>query len=730
VPEIDALRAVAVLAVMAYHLNARWLPGGYAGVDVFFVISGYVISKSISDLHDAGFAAYATRFYARRLLRIVPALVVCLFVTSVVTTLFVPNSWLSFASDTVLKFAFLGLSNYALLRSNDSYFAPRAEYNAYTHTWSLGVEEQFYLLFPLLFYLYLRNRGKGAAAGWVTSATLPVMCLASLAYCAYATTHAPSDAYYTLPSRFWELASGALLFQLHSARPNWRDRWSSRDRRLAVAGSMVLVALSFTLALPGRFPFPVAMATVVGTLGLIDAFVTVSARSSALTRPFRSRALIWIGERSYSLYLWHWPVYVLLRWTVGVESWATSVIAVALTVALSVVSFEWVESPFRRIRATSGVGRGALVTAMVVLLLAAGKLSMAVVRSQSTLSRSVTARDRSAWYPDSIARGDSGGRHCAIQHSSHTLRTGDLVRVFRASACAEERPANRIFVIGNSHALAYTPLLQALVQTGRYEVHMYFRPGCTFLPLMRRMAEEPRDCWDFHAATVRDVTGALERGNVVFLPSLRLPRLTDQWSAASEKDARTQMFGAAAIEQRDLATREARTILAPIARMGVPIVFEAPKPIFRAPAFRCSDWFNRSNPICAGGLNIDRTEMLEYRRPLLDAMWALSRDLPHVSVWDPFDLLCPTRNCSAVVAGGPLFFDGDHLSGYANEILYSSFDRHLRANAGLALSSGTNGRLGRAAGELAFTLDPTASEAVTRSSRPVAGIRPATKLRP
>src|SRR5882757_7712970 len=158
VASIDSLRALAVISVIIYHLHGAWLPGGFAGVDVFFVISGYVISRSLVTQPTSGFLGFTGAFYGRRIRRIVPALIVCLLAISLLSALFIPNAWLSDANQRTGRFAFWGLSNFALMDLGDTYFAPRVEFNPYVHTWSLGVEEQFYLVFPAVFYCWLRYR--------------------------------------------------------------------------------------------------------------------------------------------------------------------------------------------------------------------------------------------------------------------------------------------------------------------------------------------------------------------------------------------------------------------------------------------------------------------------------------------------------------------------------------------------------------------------------------------
>jgi peptidoglycan/LPS O-acetylase OafA/YrhL len=160
-PDIDGLRALAVVSVVFYHTGAKWLPGGFLGVDVFFVISGFVVSASLADSSAPTFWGFLAEFYARRLARIAPALVVMLTFAAIAATLFIPKAWLSGISERTALGAFFGLSNRILQSNPDTYFAPRTEFNPYTHTWSLGVEEQFYVICPMLLFVWVRVTAKG-----------------------------------------------------------------------------------------------------------------------------------------------------------------------------------------------------------------------------------------------------------------------------------------------------------------------------------------------------------------------------------------------------------------------------------------------------------------------------------------------------------------------------------------------------------------------------------------
>ena len=153
---IDGLRALAVLSVLAYHTREVLLPGGFVGVDVFFVISGFVVTASVSHWPLDSLFGFQLRFYARRIIRIIPALLVCLLVTALVHSLVVPAVWLSNLAPKTANAAFFGFSNMVLAFNRDNYFSPTAVFNPFVHTWSLGVEEQFYLVFPFAFVLARR----------------------------------------------------------------------------------------------------------------------------------------------------------------------------------------------------------------------------------------------------------------------------------------------------------------------------------------------------------------------------------------------------------------------------------------------------------------------------------------------------------------------------------------------------------------------------------------------
>lgn len=647
VPAIDGLRAIAVLAVIVFHLNVlELLPGGFTGVDMFFVISGYVISRSLHDQARHGFRAFVLAFYRRRLLRILPALLLVLAASFIVSALLVPPVWLSDHNDRTGLAAFFGLSNFVLAWNTDTYFSPRADLNPYLHTWSLGVEEQFYLVFPVLCFLCLRYRHQ---VKWLW-AVLPALALASLVVSAVQTTTEPLAAFYLLPARFWELAAGAMLFQLIGTRV-WAARWAGMAQLLLGSG-LALVLCAMVLAQPARFPFPWALASVAGTLMMIAAVTVkpVGARAP-LQALLQSSPMTYIGRLSYSLYLWHWPVAVFLRWTIGLEHLAVQLAYPLVVLTLAAASYHWVEVPVRRgqtlLQRRAGVTLGAGISATVLLWWSATWVS----ENAERLSLSQVS-DTYTWH--------------AYKHYPQAP----------ISPVTDPRVQGRqLFVIGDSHTAAYRTLLHLVALERGITVIEYERGGCGVVSLI---GQDPTDCAQLRETQWQAIETRAKPGDVVFLASLRMPELAGRAWQQGEGAALAAAHQDLSPANLEHARHAAKAVLDRLQAAGLNVLIDAPKPLFKAPANRCSDAFNRMNPVCAPGLTIDRTQLQSLRAAQMALLASLASEYPRLHVWDPFPLLCPTRICSAYDQDGkPLFADADHLSGHGNRVLWPSFSKAL-----------------------------------------------------
>ena len=358
-PEIDGLRGVAVLAVVWFHSGLPGLPGGFAGVDVFFVISGFLITSIIQrDLREGRFSfGY---FYQRRFRRIAPALVAVTLATTVGGyVLLLPYELDQFARSAI---AAVGMVSNIYFWRTTNYFVFAHGIVPLLHSWSLGVEEQFYLLFPATLVIAQRlgmPRLVVAAAG-----------ILSFILCLVTTWPMPAAAFYLLPTRGWELMIGGALAQANMSVPR-------EARQAAGLTGIALAAASFVLLTESMsFPGWRALLPTIATALLI-----ASGRETLAGEALASAPVVYVGRVSYSFYLWHWPIFVFLRhWRADLQlpaSWAFGGIAVAFL--LSAASYRWIEqparnrsTPFRHVLVSCLTGAGVIVLASAVAIAGRG----------------------------------------------------------------------------------------------------------------------------------------------------------------------------------------------------------------------------------------------------------------------------------------------------------------------------------------------------------------------
>ena len=346
-PGVDGLRAFAVLAVVAYHAGLP-LNAGYVGVDVFFVISGFVITRMLAREPRIDLVA----FYARRVRRILPALLLVIVATIALSAVVLPGAS-QLAVNRSATAAIAMVANLHFQAVTGGYFDAGADRMPLLHLWSLAVEEQFYFVWPLL--LLLRRR-------WL----LVALAIASFAFAQYWVWVNPEAAFYQMPARLWELAAGGLLAM---SRPS---------RHGPVAGTAGLILLCVAVAFPmPQFPGIGALPAVGGSLLVLHAI-----HSGARVAPLEFKPLRQIGLISYSLYLWHWPLLAIAR--SSNPSMTTRLLLCGLAFVLAALTYRFVETPFRR-----GTGRTkAIATGVVACALLAGCTSTmdAVLRRAGSLS--------------------------------------------------------------------------------------------------------------------------------------------------------------------------------------------------------------------------------------------------------------------------------------------------------------------------------------------------------
>ncbi|MEQ8517143.1 MAG: acyltransferase, partial [Chromatocurvus sp.] len=344
-PDIDGLRAIAVLAVVIFHLGVAGFEGGFIGVDVFFVISGYLITSIIQRQHAEGRFSFAD-FYARRTRRLLPPLIATVFATTLAcAAILEPYDMIAYGRSAVA--ALFSVSN-ILFFSEAGYWDTASELKPLLHTWSLGLEEQFYLLWPALIVGLLAWRGPRGIA-------LPLLCIAvaGAALCIAYTAVDAAAAFYLLPFRVFQFALGALMIPLAGAAMTRRllQSRSGHTGMLATGLAMVLVcvfAFDAETAFPGwAVLVPSLGAALVMLAGSRPGGASTSGEPDPLARLLNNPVSLWVGRASYALYLVHWPIVALYRYETGQAPTAAAQVLLALaTIAATVLLHYGVERRF------------------------------------------------------------------------------------------------------------------------------------------------------------------------------------------------------------------------------------------------------------------------------------------------------------------------------------------------------------------------------------------------
>jgi len=336
-PEINGLRAAAVLAATINNFWEEILPSGYLGVDIFAVISGYAITASLYGRTQNSLREFLATFYSRRCKRLIPALVFMVAVICIVSIFTSPaGAWkVTFSTGAS---SLVGLSNFYLIMQSSDYFSFDAKLNPFTATWSLSCEEQYYLVFPLLAWF---SGFSGGMNSGIRRLTLIILGLSAASFVAFTWLwHInPTNAYYLMPTRFWEIGAGCLACLCYESRIRGKSTWNSR-----YFGEILLVCLVTTLFAPLASGLIATYLVVLLTVLLI----LFHNKNSILNALLCCKPFSFIARISYSLYLWRWSTISLLLWTFGdMNNWIR-IVGILIMFTLAVFSTFVVEEPFRK----------------------------------------------------------------------------------------------------------------------------------------------------------------------------------------------------------------------------------------------------------------------------------------------------------------------------------------------------------------------------------------------
>lgn len=426
--DIDGLRAIAVASVVIGHYFPRLIPQGFLGVDIFFVISGYVITQMMSGSNQTSLLSFLQEFYSRRIRRLIPALVVVVMLTLLFSYIVMTRVDLEIVNTGA--FSLIGLSNVYLLYNSNDYFGLVASQNPFTHTWSLGVEEQFYAVYPILFwvvtYKYKRHR---------LVYILTLLLFFSLILTLYFQTSEPNLVFYSMPTRLWQLSLGAIAFCA-------KERMSG----LKNFGYLQLTAfITLLVILTNNYSIMILNQLFVS---LATCFLVLP--STAAIRKFITFQLfIWVGIRSYSIYLIHWPILVLGTYVFG-NGFITLTLLFALTLLLSFLNYKYIENRFRYGTKPENPKKIVLI-GLFVLMIFAGSIRFMAPKigydSNIFIPRLMGIKDVPVWYrPD-----------CSMSDRFPT-------RFKQAEFClagSNQSSKPFVFLVGDSHADHLLPMVNS-----------------------------------------------------------------------------------------------------------------------------------------------------------------------------------------------------------------------------------------------------------------------------
>ena len=627
--DIEGLRAIAILLVVIFHAHAPWMPGGFLGVDVFFVLSGFLITGLLLQEMRATGRISLSAFWARRARRLLPAAaVVTVFVLVANAVLLTPFEQVTFAN-TARAFAVYG-SNILFAVRNADYFAASTTHDPLLHTWSLSVEEQFYLLYaPAMMTVayWVRSRSNGSATRLVTVA-VTVASVVSLAFCLWSGQHYPTLGFYLLPSRIWEFGAGALTFVVvHRAA-------TVKRLTLDVLSLFALIGLiASARLLHDQNGLTVLMMLPAASTALL-LFAGAGPTQGMVAKALSVAPLRLLGRLSYSWYLWHWPVLVYLRAVRPEASVTLQTLCALASLIPAAISYKLVESPVRFSRVLQRVPvrvvAGAVGLAVATVFLAVGATGYAL---------SVLAQPRYV----AVAMAD---RLPAVHQN------GCLVELLDVSlhACRYGAPGadTTVVLFGDSHAAQWFPALDSIVRLRNWGLRVVTKTACPLasVPVLNgKLGRRYTECEEWRQRAIDSI--------VQMHPALIV--------AASVRSYNLLIDGATVRSDSTRAATDAwgrglQSTLAKLERAGAPIVLLQDTPRMPVDVPNCLLRHMDNPNACHGTADA-----------AIDTVIAQSERVQTQTVGDAHylsmnDLLCDASWCPAIADGVVRYRDTNHLS--------------------------------------------------------------------
>lgn len=656
-PDIDGLRALAVLAVIAFHASPRILPGGFAGVDIFFVISGFLISGLIIRGMERGSFSFA-EFYARRIKRILPAYIVVALATLAVSSfLLIPNDYIFYTTSLAASWAFLANVFFSML--SWGYFGQRTEEFPLLHIWSLSVEEQFYFVFPLLLLFLFRYFRRHVAAA------LCVLGIAFLWLSELKAGHVQS--YFLITSRAHELIVGALTFYLARRFPPASKALAGL---LALLGMALMIASLFWLNSGRPFPGLNSLYPCIGAALLIYAGSARHLLKPVLT----NRAIVFIGLISYSLYLWHWPIFSFMHYRHIDINPVNGTLAVALAFLLAYLTWKFIELPVRANRKLSFKPAVLRYYALpAAFFLAVGLYSY--VTEGAPLRFPEETRQLISSY--SFARDLT--HSCSIRPDDYRKVSVDYLNTHCAFGDLRQKKPE-LLLIGDSHADHFKPFVGELASRAGFRALYHVEGGCfpIYLP-----GDGPKPEMAGDLTTCRKHNENM----LAYAGQFKYVALAGFW--ASEYDGNFKKRLEAAVGK--------------IVKAGAtPVIFKD-NPSSEQDMSRCVLFKKRGWIAADSNCNLSYDAATRTQAPVDLAIDQVKAEYPSTIIVDPKRVMCDGKECLTSIGNIALYKDSNHINTVAAKLLGDRYiakagnplDSHASADAEKTVSAHTDtGKIG------------------------------------
>ena len=639
--EIDGLRAIAVIPIVLFHAGYEWISGGFIGVDIFFVISGYLISSIIQDEISRDSFSFL-KFYERRIRRILPALFAMLLATTVGAYFFLlPDEYTALAQSTLAAAAFF--PNIYFWLTSSTYFGLDIVTTPLLHTWSLGVEEQFYIIFPAILYALI-SRCQRKTCVSVIIVLLALSLIANILVVEVAAN--PRFAFYMLPTRAWELLTGVVL----SLGVLPKITHSPIANLIALLGAAMIVFAMFTLNEHSVFPGINAIYPVLGTALII---YSSTDQSTVVSSMLGNRGFVGIGLISYSLYLWHWPVtvYTNMYW----ESNLNKPIIVVVSLALAYLSYRFIEKRFRR-RSKVLISQGTLkeIAAAAVLV----SLISVFIFTSHGLPERIPA---DAWQAMSTNELRVGNQQCK-QFNNNELE---------ASICAigSNHTALDFVLWGDSHAEAIANALHLAALNQGISGVLIKSHGCR--PLLGIYRKGKHRCQTFNNEVVKYIHSQSSLKHIFLAGYWRIPFTGQGYDNSNFLIVDDQTIIRSPEENRRVFKRGMERTLRELKDFTPVIIQDIPE-IGSQFGKSVANHFVRDTWL---GNSTNKVLMFATKNQSFDREFdeMVASYAPHPQYIEVQSVLCSNGHCPLLSNGKLVYSDGDHLSEYGASMLAPLF---------------------------------------------------------